>query len=48
MPRASEAAGAARREFRPVRVAAVGNRFLEEAAPIEEDWHPLEIFGLGP
>ena len=43
-PRASQAAGAARREFRPVRAAAIGNRFLGEAAPVEEDLNPLEIF----
>ena len=43
MPRASQAAGAARREFRPVRVAAIGNRLLAEAAPVEEDSKSLEI-----
>ena len=48
MPRASEAAGAARPEFRPVRVAAIGNRVLQEAAPVEEDLKPLEIFGPAP
>ena len=48
MPRASEAAGAARREFRPVRIAAIGNRFLEEAAPVEEDSNPLEILRPAP
>ena len=48
MPRAIEAAGAARREFRPTRIAAVGNRVLEEAAPIEQDCNPLEIFRAAP
>ena len=47
-PRASQAAGAARREFRPVRAPAIGNCFLEEAAPAEEDLHPLEIFRPAP
>ena len=44
-PRASQAAGAARREFRPVRVAAIGNRLLAEAAPVEEDSNPVERCG---
>ena len=48
MPRASEAAGAARPEFRPVRVAGIGNRVLQEAAPVEEDSEPLVIFGPAP
>ena len=33
MPRAIEAAGAARREFRPARIAAGGNRVLERGSP---------------
>ena len=47
MPRASEAAGAARPEFRPVRVAGIGNRVLQEAAPDEQDSTPLVILPKG-